>query len=386
MFFNLAYGTKQYIVICASLIVAAAIAFVSTPFAIRFAKKIGAVDIPKDNRRMHDHPIPLLGGLAIITGFIVTSIVMMRYHRLLIEILPGALIIALMGIFDDRFKMKAWPKFFIQCIAACLPLIANKNLIITSVSGFDIFGIKDINFGVMSIPITIIWIVGITNAMNLIDGLDGLTAGVTSISSVSMLLIAIIKMKADSSEYGITVLTAALAGSCLGYLPFNKNPAKVFMGDTGSTFLGYVLGVISISGLFKSYAAISVAVPLLVLGIPILDTASAFIRRIFNGKSPFTPDRSHLHHKLIDLGLDQKQTVAILYMVNAMLGLIAVSFAEFGASVGWKFFAVGIIITAASSFAVILLCKRHNEAAQKNKPAESPAKPADRHGENKPGR
>lgn len=361
MFANLDYGIKQAIVICATLIIGIAISFVATPFVVRFAKKIGAVDVPKDNRRMHNHPIPLLGGIAIIISFMVTSTAMMHFHGLLLEILPGALLIALLGVADDKFNLKPWPRLLVQCIAAALPIIANKNLIITSISGFNIFGIRTIYFGVFSIPITIIWIVGITNAMNFIDGLDGLSCGIATISSVSMLIIALIKLNQAPLEYGVTILTAALAGSCLGYLPYNTNPAKVFMGDTGSTFLGYTLSVISIDGLFKSYAVVSFAVPLLVLSLPILDTAVAIVRRISHGRAPWVADRSHIHHKLIDLGLDQKQTVGILYVVSGILGIVAITFAAFGSSTGFFVLIGGLVFITLFCVLTIKLCIKHNQ-------------------------
>lgn len=361
-FLNLDYSVKQAVVICASLLLSVIIAYISTPYAIKFARKIGAVDVPNDERRMHDHPIPLLGGIAIIVAFIVTSIVMMRYHRLLWQILPGALIIAILGIVDDKKRLPAWPKFFVQCVAAALPIIVNRKIIIDSISGFNIFGIHRISFGIFAIPITILWIVGITNAVNLIDGLDGLAAGTSTIASISMLLVAVMKMGVDHTEYNVAVLAAALAGSCLGLLPYNRNPAKVFMGDTGATFLGYTLAVISIQGLFKGYTSVSFAVPLLVLGLPIIDTAVAVIRRLLEHKSPFTADRSHIHHKLIDLGLDQKQAVGLLYGVSAIMGIVAVVFAAYGSSTGWLILVAAAALIAVVCILAIPLCIKRNES------------------------
>lgn len=360
-FMNLDYNIKQIIVICSSLLISLILAYVATPYAIKFARKIGAVDVPTDERRMHNKPIPLLGGLAIIFAFIVTSIVMMRYHRLLWEILPGALLIVLLGVIDDKKRLPAWPKLFVQCIAAALPIIVNKKIVIDSIAGIHIFGLYRISFGIFSIPITILWIVGITNAVNLVDGLDGLAAGLSTIASISMLIIAVIKMGSDGNEYGIAILTAALAGGCIGLLPYNRNPAKVFMGDTGATFLGYTLAVISIQGLFKAYAAISFAVPLLVLSLPIIDTIVAIIRRLHEHKSPFAADRSHIHHKLIDLGLDQKQAVGLLYAVAAIMGIVAVLFATYGSSTGWLFFFAAIALIAIICILAIPLCIRHND-------------------------
>ena len=360
-FINLDYNVKQAVVICASLLLSIFIAYISTPFAIKFARKIGAVDVPADERRMHNHPIPLLGGLAIIVAFTITSIVMIRYHHLLWQILPGALIITVLGIIDDKYRLPAWPKFFVQCVAAAIPIIINPKILINSITGFSFFGVHPITFSFFfSVVITILWIVGITNAVNLVDGLDGLAAGISTIASISMLLIAVIKMGNDTNEYGVAILTAALAGGCMGLLPYNRNPAKVFMGDTGATFLGYTLAVISIQGLFKAYTAVSFAVPLLVLGLPILDTIVAIVRRLAHHKSPFAADRSHIHHKLIDLGLDQKQAVALLYTVSATMGIVAVVFAAFGSSTGWLFLLAAAALIATICILVIPLCQKHN--------------------------
>ena len=173
--------------------------------------------------------------------------------------------------------------------------------------------------GAFAVPISILWIVAITNAVNLIDGLDGLAVGVSTISSIVMLVISLIV-----SDSNVAVIMAALAGACIGFLPYNFNPAKIFMGDTGALLLGYVLATVSILGLFKFYAVVSFAAPFLVLALPLFDTAFAFLRRLLKGKNPMSPDRGHFHHRLIDLGLSQRQVVAILYAVSGLLGIAAV--------------------------------------------------------------
>ena len=182
------------------------------------------------------------------------------------------------------------------------------------------------DLGWLSIPITVLWIVGITNAVNLIDGLDGLACGVSTISAISMLVIALLVSESD-----VALVMAALVGACLGFMPYNKNPAKMFMGDTGSTFLGYILATISIQGLFKYYAIVSFAVPFLILGLPMFDTLFAIIRRLAHGQNPMAPDRGHIHHRLIDMGLNQKQAVAALYVISSILGLSAVVLTSSGA-------------------------------------------------------
>src|SRR5699024_7478669 len=173
--------------------------------------------------------------------------------------------------------------------------------------------------GRLSVPLTVLWIVAITNAVNLIDGLDGLANGVSAISATTVLVIALM-----GGQFQVAVVMAALVGACVGFMPYNMNPAKMFMGDTGATFLGYILATMSIEGLFKFYAIISFVVPFLMLGLPIFDTCFAFIRRIAHGQSPMHADRSHIHHRLIDMGLNQKQAVAVLYVVSTILGLCAV--------------------------------------------------------------
>ena len=205
-----------------------------------------------------------------------------------------------------------------QIVAALIAVHAGCRIYILSninIFSSDPFWI----LGWLSIPISVFWIVGITNAVNLIDGLDGLACGVSTISSMTLLVIAL-----TVSEPDVAVLTAALAGACIGFLPYNLNPAKIFMGDTGSTFLGFILATVSIQGLFKFYTIISFAVPFLMLGLPIFDTSYAILRRLAKGQSPMTPDRGHIHHRLIDMGLNQKQAVATLYVISAILGLSAV--------------------------------------------------------------
>ena len=302
----------------AALLAAAVVALISTPVVRSLAFRVGAVDVPKDGRRMHNHPIPRMGGLAIFFGFLLSVLVFLPLSKQYRGMLLGAVIIVILGIFDDIYALPAKPKFLVQIAAALIAVHAGCRIYILSninIFSSDPFWI----LGWLSIPISVFWIVGITNAVNLIDGLDGLACGVSTISSMTLLVIAL-----TVSEPDVAVLTAALAGACIGFLPYNLNPAKIFMGDTGSTFLGFVLATVSIQGLFKSYAIISFAVPFLVLGLPIFDTCFAILRRLARGQSPMAPDRGHIHHRLIDMGFTQKQAVAVLYLISAILGLSAV--------------------------------------------------------------
>ena len=303
-----------------AFILALAISFACTPAVRMLAIKIKAVDVPKDNRRMHKVPIPRMGGLAIFAGFLVSVLFFVPLGTEFRSILIGALILVVLGIIDDIVALKPRTKFAGQIIAALIPAL----------SGVSIHGIVNpfvpgqySTLGIFSIPLTVIWIVGITNAVNFIDGLDGLACGVSAIATVTMFIIAVL-----FGETYIALMMAALAGACLGFLPYNMNPAKIFMGDTGSMFLGYILATVSIQGLFKFYAVISFAVPFILLGLPIFDTGFAIVRRLLKGQSPLQADRGHVHHRLIDLGFDQKQSVAILYAFSALMGLTAVILAR----------------------------------------------------------
>ena len=303
-----------------ALLVALVVSFLASPIVKNFAYKVGAIDVPKDARRMHKKPIPRLGGLAIFLGFMVSVIlfVPIRGDREMQSILLGAVIIVVLGVVDDIMALPAMLKFMVQIVAALIPTMS--GVVIQAVSNPNIFS-SELYWvlGWLSIPVTVIWIVAVTNSVNLIDGLDGLVNGVSAISATTVLVIALL-----ASEAQVALVMAALVGASVGFMPYNQNPAKMFMGDTGATFLGYILATMSIQGLFKFYAVISFVVPFLILGLPIFDTAFAFTRRIAHGQSPMHADRSHIHHRLIDMGLNQKQAVATLYVISAILGLSAV--------------------------------------------------------------
>jgi len=315
----------EIVLLIAAFVVAFVFSFASTPLVKQWAFRLKAIDIPKDNRRMHKKPIPRLGGLAIILGFTVAVLCFFgKPTRELIATLIGAGIIGLMGVVDDIKALDAKPKFLIQIIAALIVIIGGdiRIEILTNPNFFS-----DQPYLIFpewfAIVLTTVWIVFITNAVNFIDGLDGLAAGVSAIMSVSLVFIAV-----RVGEYPVAILGTSLMGACFGFLPYNFNPAKIFMGDTGSTFLGFLLATMSIQGAFKSYAIISFAVPLLILGLPLFDAVFAMLRRILKGQNPMTADRGHLHHRLIDMGFSQKQTVFILYAISGVLGITAVVLAE----------------------------------------------------------
>ena len=295
-----------------------AVTFFMTPPVKKFAEKVGAIDVPKDERRVHDHPIPRMGGLAIFFGFILAVLVFVDMTTPIMGMLVGAVIIAAMGAVDDIVNLNAWVKFGVQIVAA---LVAIRSGIVFNVISNPILFSETtfIPIGYLTVPLTVIWIVGCTNAVNLIDGLDGLAVGVSAISSLTMLVVALFV-----AEPNVALILAALTGACLGFIPFNLNPAKIFMGDVGSQLLGFVLATVSIMGMFKFHAIITFLVPVLALSVPLADTVFAFFRRIVHRQSPFHADKGHFHHRLLAMGLNQKQAVAVLYAISAVLGLFAV--------------------------------------------------------------
>jgi len=229
------------------------------------------------------------------------------------------------GALDDVVDLPPWAKLLAQFAAAGIAVLYGVKVeVLTNPNVFS--AEMWIVLGDLSIPFTLLWIVGVTNAFNLIDGLDGLAAGVSVISCATMLAASLLVPAATD----IAVLLAAMAGACIGFLPYNIHPAQVFMGDTGALLLGYVMATVSIVGLFKMYALVTFVVPVLALAIPLADTLCAVVRRMAKGQSILKPDRCHLHHRLLALGLSQKQAVAILYAMSAILGLAAVEMTASG--------------------------------------------------------
>lgn len=301
--------------------VAVFISYLMTPLVRKFAFKIGAIDIPKDDRRVHKEPMPLIGGLAIYIAILITCLIFLPINKTLLSILVGGTIILISGLIDDLKGLSPKLKIVFQLLAGlCLVLGDVKVDFVTNP-----FTINNalIYLNWLSIPITLFWVVGITNTLNLIDGLDGLAAGVAMISSLSLMFVA------SKFGYATVILTSAIvAGACLGFLPFNFNPAKIFMGDTGALFLGFMLAAISIEGVMKSVATIAIIVPIIILGVPIFDTTFAIFRRLISGQSIMTADKGHLHHRLLARGYSQRKTVLILYGISSIFGVFAVLVAK----------------------------------------------------------
>ena len=326
-------------------------AFMATPHTINLAKKVGAVDTPKDARRINKITMPRLGGLAVILGFFVSVAYLLivmtienkidlsqdNYVRKIYGFTIGAFLIGIICFVDDVRGVPALIKLVFQIAAASVVI---KSGIMIDNLDIPIFHFE--NFGeTFYIILTVGWIVGITNAINLIDGLDGLSTGISIISCLSLLII----FSLNGSPLISILLITALGGSLCGFLPYNFNPAKTFIGDTGSNFLGYCLSIISILGIAKTYTAIVIVAPLIVLGLPVFDTLSSIVRRLIHGKSLkaiIQPDAGHLHHKMLRKGFSQKQAVLILYGISAILGMFAIILLESGI---WKALSFMIIIS-----------------------------------------
>ena len=306
----------NWLLYIAAFACAFAITLVTTPFAKWLSVKCGAIDYPKD-RGVHKKPMPRMGGVAIVLGFTFTVLMVNYFDKSMDSkqfagFLVGALLIAALGVVDDMKNLPAKLKFCVQILAAMIVIFSGTRIQV-------VLWPMTTYLQRFSIPITLVWIVGVTNAVNLIDGLDGLAAGVTSIAAMSLMVLCI--MTGSTTAVG---LTAALAGACLGFLPRNFNPAEIFMGDTGSTFLGFVLAVTSILGVFKGYALLALIVSVLCVGLPVFDTICAMLRRMAKNQPIMQPDRGHLHHKLIDHGFTQRQAVLIMYSISLLLGLLAI--------------------------------------------------------------
>lgn len=308
------------------------VSFLMTPVAIKIAPKIGAVDIPRDNRRMHTRAMPRFGGLAIFAGTIVAILFFTDLKGASQGIAVGGTLIYVLGIIDDLKNMPAKVKFLGQIV--CATVAYGLGVRITFITDHFSFIDGHIFFvGILSYIVTILWIVGITNTINLIDGLDGLAAGVSAIAALSIGYVAYFQFAHTTGAVSGVYMTAAvimlaIAGGAIGFLPYNFNPAKIFMGDGGSLFLGFMLATGSAAGAVKSSTLIAVIVPVLVLGLPIFDTSFAILRRLANGRPIMEADKGHLHHRLIAAGLGQRTAVVMLYGISGIMSIAAIVFSK----------------------------------------------------------
>ncbi|WP_408955454.1 glycosyltransferase family 4 protein [Natroniella sp. ANB-PHB2] len=294
------------------LLVAAIISFILTPQVKKLAFKLGAVDYP-NQRRINKEAIPNLGGIAIYAGVIIT-LILLGYARDFLAILVSGSLIFGLGILDDLYELSALNKLVGQIVIALIAIVLGLQIqFITNPWGGMYY------LGWLSVPITLVWLVGITNTINLVDGLDGLAGGITIIASITLAIFAY-----QQGQILTVILTLTVIGSTLGFLRYNFNPAQIFMGDTGSMFLGFMLGAISISGALKSVTVLTLLVVVLALGIPIFDTLLSIIRRKLKGQPIFQADKNHFHHKLLALGLRQFEVVLIIYLISIFLSMVAI--------------------------------------------------------------
>jgi len=296
------------------------IALLITPAVRKLAFAWGAVDLPNP-RKVHQHVMPRLGGLAIYVAFVIPLLLIMPVGPVF-GLVTGVSLIVLTGVIDDIKGLSPWVKLGGQILAAYSLILFNIQI------GFvtNPFNGHSIVLGWWGIPITIFWVVAVTNAINLIDGLDGLAGGVSCIAALTIAAVGWTQWKffGVAGQQEIIMLAIILAAAIVGFLRYNIYPASIFLGDTGSMLLGFTLSAVSILGLTKSAAAVSVFIPLVILGIPLFDVLLAVFRRYHLRKPIFQADREHIHHKLMSLGFNHRQTVAVIYGISFLLGVSAV--------------------------------------------------------------
>jgi UDP-GlcNAc:undecaprenyl-phosphate GlcNAc-1-phosphate transferase len=325
-------------------VVAFVLSLLFTPAVRAVARKLGALDLP-GGRKVHDHPIPRLGGFSIFVAFYVILIIVSQIDFFFFPsdfleeinfpwLVVASFIMLGIGAVDDFRRVSPSIKFFFQIIAGVIVALACVKIQVITLP------FRTINLGIWSIPVTILWVVAITNAINLLDGLDGLAAGTSLIVCVAMFGISLL-----NQNIGIALCSAILAGSILGFLKYNFYPASIFLGDSGAYFLGFILSVLPLLGGLKGTATFAILIPLLALGLPIMDTALSMLRRLLrslhimeideekneikffflDGFSVFRADRDHIHHRLLQMGLTQRKTVILLYAISLVLGGLAFS-------------------------------------------------------------
>lgn len=297
-----------------AIILSFVISFLCAPQTVRLAFKVGAVDRP-DERKVHSRTMPRLGGVAIFCAFMISLLVFARPSGQMLGLAIGGCIIFIVGVVDDIYQISPWVKLLGQSVAAVAAMYCGVMVHFVN-NPFD--GL--LVLGYLSLPLTFLWIVGVTNAVNLIDGLDGLAAGVSGIAAGTMGVIALIQ-----GQTGVALVAMLLVAAIAGFVPFNFYPARTFMGDGGSNFLGFCLSCLAILGTAKGVALVSLIVPIVILGIPIFDTFFAIIRRINKGTPIFMPDKDHLHHRLMALGLSHRRSVLTIYAISGFFALVAIT-------------------------------------------------------------
>jgi UDP-GlcNAc:undecaprenyl-phosphate/decaprenyl-phosphate GlcNAc-1-phosphate transferase len=302
-----------------------------TPLAMRIARAAGVMDQPHA-RRVHTKPTPRWGGLAIYTAFTITVLVLMLFRPTLNNprvwgILLGATLITALGALDDKYSIPAKWKLLGQVLIACIPPLFGVRVL----AFFDVY-LEAEHYRWLSYGLTVVWIVAVTNTINLIDGLDGLAAGISGFACLTFAALGLLQTAMGAIDatdtLGLTMLAAAMVGACIGFLRWNFYPARVFMGDAGSHFLGYTIAALAILQNWKVATGAALAVPLLALAVPIFDTIFAIVRRARRGQPIFSPDKGHLHHRLLNMGLNQRQVVLTIYLLTAIGCLLALLLAH----------------------------------------------------------
>ncbi|MDO4834523.1 MAG: MraY family glycosyltransferase [Bacillota bacterium] len=346
--------TATSIELWAPFIIAGVCAAIVSPISIRLAPKIGAMDIPKDKRRVHNKPMPRFGGMAIYVAIMVGLVVYGRSDAGFIPAMVGCTMIYIFGVIDDLKNIKPIVKLGGQVLSSVV--VFAMGLRIESITNY--FGEGNVALGeVICFIVTVLWLVGITNAINLVDGLDGLAAGIAAISAICIGYVSYIH-----GQYVPTLGMMVVAGACVGFLPYNFHPAKTFMGDGGSQLLGFAIAALSILGRAKSATLVVVVIPALVLGLPIIDTAMAIIRRTLRGQSIGTADKEHLHHRIMKAGFGQRRAVLLMYSVSGIMGVVAILYSR-----GLLFECTGLAIVAILIIGVILTDTGSNKVSIRGK-------------------
>ena len=358
MGYKFAWSDLIYVAV---ILIGAVLSCALTPLMRRLALKVGAVDRPDGKRKLQREPVPYFGGIAIVAAFLATGAValalMNGLTRSYAVIAVGALMIAITGVIDDVFDMKPYVKFLIEIAVALATVLLGG-----AIEYVYIFGVY-INFGIFSVPLTVLWIVLVTNSVNMMDGLDGLACGISSIALMAFLVSAI-----ANGDVVSAVVCGALCGAALGFLPYNLAPASIFMGDAGALSLGYVMATVSVFGFFKGQAFLTIVVPTLVLALPVTDAVRLFFVRISKGRNPFSSDRLHIHHRLVDMGMTPRGAVLVLYVISLMFGVAAVIYMVSPASAAFIIF-FALVALALIRFAPGILTERPRTDARDEKSA-----------------
>jgi len=351
-------------VVLVALAAAALVSFLLTPLTIRFAQQLGAIDVPNDDRRVHRTPIPRTGGLAVAGSFVIVGLAGLAINAVfqfglplnavrtpeVVALFVGVAVGAFLGYLDDRLQLRARWQFVFQFVLAGIALMFGISIDRIPNPFGDAIPLGDI----AAMAATTLWVVGMLNSVNFIDGLDGLLAGVALIAVSTLGIISLVPPPDAAIQPIVAVMCALLAGSLLGFLPYNFHPARVFIGTAGVFTVGYALAVLSVMGTAK------VAVALLVLGVPIIDTSWIIIRRVSAGRSPFSADRGHLHHRLLDLGLSHRRAVLVIYALGLVLAAAALLLSGRGQ------ISVFLIVVIVGGVVLFLMTRRAGQSLERS--------------------